>query len=318
MSRALQRGRGPSSRASRLALLIALALPGQAIPTEVRSGDRLATALTGGRVMASPCQVIERGVVVIRGGVIEAVGPEGKIAIPPDARVLDLHGQWIYPAFIEPFLPADRLAGKKRPGPLDDDEPPPREEPPPRPGPNAHPLSTVRAEHRIVDSLLLKERVVDSYRRLGFAVVNAFPQLGILRGKGTIVTLGDGPIGGRIVNEEFGQHISLEPARTEFGRSTDPPRAEPPRRVTPVYPVSKKGAVALVRQAFRDALWWHDAQASYASHPAQARPKLVSSNVALVPAAQGKETVIFEATDVLSLLRAAKIAQEFKLKALYV
>ena len=78
------------------------------------------------------------------------------------------------------------------------------------------------------------------------------------------------------------------------------------------------GAVALVRQAFRDALWWHDAQASYASHPAQTRPKLVSSNVALGPAAQGKETVIFEATDVLSLLRAAKIAQEFKLKALYV
>jgi imidazolonepropionase-like amidohydrolase len=78
------------------------------------------------------------------------------------------------------------------------------------------------------------------------------------------------------------------------------------------------GAVALVRQAFRDALWWHDAQASYASHPAQARPKLVSSNVALVPAAQGKQTVIFEATDVLSLLRAAKIAQEFKLNALYV
>src|SRR6266851_2293656 len=115
MSCASARAGGPALRASRLALVIALALPGRASPAEVRSGDRLATALTGARVIAPPGQVIERGVVVLRGGVIEAVGPEGKIAIPPDARVLDLHGQWIYPAFIEPFLPADRLAGKKRP-----------------------------------------------------------------------------------------------------------------------------------------------------------------------------------------------------------
>jgi imidazolonepropionase-like amidohydrolase len=83
--------------------------------------------------------------------------------------------------------------------------------------------------------------------------------------------------------------------------------------------MSKMGAVALVRQTLLDALWWRDASAAYAKHPSgAARPRVVAADGALVAAAEGRETVVFEATDVLSLLRAAKIAKEFKLKARYI
>jgi hypothetical protein len=79
------------------------------------------------------------------------------------------------------------------------------------------------------------------------------------------------------------------------------------------------GAVAMTRQGLLDALWWRDAEAAYARHPAgQARPRRDAAAASLVAASEGKEPVLFEATDVLSLLRAGKIAQEFKLKALYV
>ena len=78
------------------------------------------------------------------------------------------------------------------------------------------------------------------------------------------------------------------------------------------------GAVALVRQSFLDALWLRDAEAAYASSPAQPRPAWDAAAAALLPAATGKEPVVFEATDVLSLLRAGRIAREMKLQAMYV
>jgi len=43
--------------------------------------------------------VIERGTIVIRDGLIAAVGPE--VAAPADARVLDLAGKTVFPAFID-------------------------------------------------------------------------------------------------------------------------------------------------------------------------------------------------------------------------
>src|SRR5205085_4436549 len=146
------------------------------------------------------------------------------------------------------------------------------------------------------------EDVADAYRRMGFGIVAAAPTSGVMRGRGAVITLSDGPISGRVLAPESGQFVSLEP--------------EEPREQ---YPVSKMGAVAVARQAFRDALWWRDAQAAYAAQPAgRARPRLRAASAALVPSAEGRETVVFECTDVLSLLRAARIAKEMKLKARYV
>ena len=300
------------------ALCVARAAPAQL--HDVKTGDRLAYALTGARVIAGPGRVFEPGSVVVRGGVIEAAGPENKIAIPADARVFDLKGKTVYAAFIDPYVSIDRLGGRHPRQPLDEEEPAggapggaggqgaaaSRA----RSGAGAHPLSTVHAEERAVETLTLPDRVAESYRRAGFAVVVAAPQTGILRGRGAVVSLADGPISGRILLDEYGQFVTLEPERFDFANFG---------RAQIVYPMSKMGAVALVRQSLLDALWWRDASAAYAKHPAgQARPRFTAADAALVAAAEGRETVVFEATDVLSLLRAAKIAKEFRLKARYV
>jgi imidazolonepropionase-like amidohydrolase len=300
------------------ALCAALAAP--AAPRDVGSGDRLAYALTGARVIAAPGRVFDPGVVVVRGGVIEAAGPDGKVIIPADARIFDLKGKTVYAAFIDPYVAADRLGGKRPRQPLDEEEGAGGGAPAgggqgaaasrAPSGPGAHPYSTVRAEERSIDTLTVPDRVAEAYRRSGFAVVLAAPQAGILRGRGAVVSLADGPISGRILESEYGQFVTLEPERFDFANFG---------RAQIVYPASKMGAVALVRQSFLDALWWRDASAAYAKHPAgQARPRFVAANAALVAAAEGRETVVFESTDVLSLLRAAKIVKEFKLKARYI
>src|SRR5260370_40448265 len=102
------RPRGFAVPAVLAGLVLALSIPLHGGPTEVRSGDRLAYALTGARVIAAPGRVIENGVVVGRGGVIEAVGPQGKTSIPADARASDLKGKLLHAAFIEPYVSADR------------------------------------------------------------------------------------------------------------------------------------------------------------------------------------------------------------------
>jgi len=290
------------------AALLSLAAFGS---SDVRSGDRLSFALTGGRVITAPGRAIDRGVVVVRGGVIEAVGAEGKTTIPADARVFDVSGKVVHAAFVDPYVPADRLAGKKPRGPAEEEEPAEERTPSaprgPR-GPAEHPLASMRAAERVIDTLVVRDRVSESYRRMGFAVVAAVPQTGILRGRAAVVSLADGPISGRILDPESAQIVSLEPERFDFasfGRAG--------------YPTSKMGAVALVRQSFLDARWWRDAEAAYARRPAgQARPRFLAAHAALGPASEGKETVVFEASDVLALLRAAKIAREMNLRALHV
>src|SRR5215831_5297311 len=115
-----------ASRSPGIALLasvvLALSLPLRGGPSEVRSGDRLAFALTGARVITAPGHVIENGVVVVRGGVIEAVAPQGQVAVPADARVFDLKGKVVHAAFLDPYVPADRLAGRRPRGPSDEEE----------------------------------------------------------------------------------------------------------------------------------------------------------------------------------------------------
>jgi len=49
--------------------------------------------------------VIEAGTVVIRNGLIQAVGKD--TAVPADARVWDMKGMTIYAGFIEPYLVLD-------------------------------------------------------------------------------------------------------------------------------------------------------------------------------------------------------------------
>ncbi|HKF44609.1 MAG TPA: hypothetical protein VKG01_16040, partial [Thermoanaerobaculia bacterium] len=65
----VRRGAAPAVLAV-AGLALAISISGN--PGEVRSGDRYAYALTGAKVIAAPGRVIENGVVVVRGGVIEA------------------------------------------------------------------------------------------------------------------------------------------------------------------------------------------------------------------------------------------------------
>ncbi|NOT07392.1 MAG: amidohydrolase, partial [Gemmatimonadales bacterium] len=56
-------------------------------------------ALTNARIQTVSKGVIEKGTVIIRKGLIEAVGPT--IAVPADARVIDLAGKTVSPGLLD-------------------------------------------------------------------------------------------------------------------------------------------------------------------------------------------------------------------------
>src|SRR5687768_13872676 len=56
-------------------------------------------ALTGGRIHPVSSPVIENGTVIIRDGLIEAVG--ARVAIPADATVIELEGMNVYPGLFD-------------------------------------------------------------------------------------------------------------------------------------------------------------------------------------------------------------------------
>ena len=60
-------------------------------------------ALVGGKVVIKPGETIEGATIVIRNGLIEAVGKN--VSPPADARIWDTTGLTIYAGFIESYLP---------------------------------------------------------------------------------------------------------------------------------------------------------------------------------------------------------------------
>ena len=74
-------------------------------------------ALVGAIVVTAPGKVIENGVIILRDGMIEAVGAD--LTLPGEARVWDLAGKTIYPGFIDSYtqlgLPKNLRPLKKKP-----------------------------------------------------------------------------------------------------------------------------------------------------------------------------------------------------------
>ncbi len=266
-------------------------------------------ALVNARVVTAPGKVIEKGTVVVRGGVIAAVGAAGAVAVPADAQVVDLQGQTVSPGLIDPYVTVSRLSGV-RPAAADDASAGrrgagaaaiPQATPAPEPSGNALPSTKLHPEKSVLSDLKVSSEAREAFRDLGFTVVAAVPDRGILRGESAVIALSDGPLSRAILVAKSAQHVARDTDTPEFGGD---------------YPGSKMGAAAAVRQAFSDAKWLLAADGAYAAKPAgRSRPERYDGWAALGDAVSGRETVVFEAPDVLALLRSAKIAGEFGLKA---
>src|SRR6266851_476701 len=79
-------------------LLLALAV---CLLSAAAVAQQKAFVLKGGKLLTVSHGVIENGVLVMSGGQITALGSAGSVAIPKNARVIDVTGMTVYPGLID-------------------------------------------------------------------------------------------------------------------------------------------------------------------------------------------------------------------------
>jgi imidazolonepropionase-like amidohydrolase len=276
--------------------------------TERAEGLRDATprwhAITGARLVIAPGRSVERGTLVMKDGVIVAAGAD--VPVPAGARVWKLEGRTVYAGFIEMSsaigVPAALRPPAAPPRPmwgLGSELPPPATPAPPPAQPTMRSLAArnrfVRAEQDVAQLLDWKADDAKALRELGFTAALATPAVGVLRGQGALVALGEGPDPkALVVQPRAAQHLALE-----INRGSDA-----------AYPTSLMGAVALARQTLLDARWY---QAATKAPGAAARVEPNATLAALAPAIEGRQPVIAVADDEQDYQRIARVRDEFKL-----
>src|SRR6478609_5349425 len=270
----------------------------------IRENDPRVHALTNARIIAAPGKTIEKGTVLIRDGLIVEVGPDVKV--PADARVWDLAGKTIYPGFIDSYSRLD-LPETLKPEPprSDTDSDDPNAKPKEVPKENAKGTRAwnprVTPERRASDYLNLDKKGTKALRDLGFTSALIVPGRGVFHGASALINLQEDNVDTIVVSPIVAQHIGFDFDRD--GRDGD--RG---------YPNSLMGSIALIRQSFLDASWYQAAQEAYRKSPATTeRPETNASLAALAEQMQ-RNPAVFETEDELDLLRALRIADEFKVK----
>jgi imidazolonepropionase-like amidohydrolase len=270
----------------------------------IRENDPRLHALTNARIVTSPGKIIEKGTILIRDGVIVAAGADVKV--PADARVWDLAGKTIYPGFIDGYsrlgLPETLQPEPARPD-VDYDDPNAKPKEVPRESAKGmHSWNAkVTPERRAADFLNPDKKSMRKLRDLGFTSALVVPGRGIFRGSSALINLQEADVTTMVVAPSVAQHVAFDFYRRDDGG----------------YPNSLMGCIALIRQNFLDASWYQAAQDAYHKNPGTTeRPESNASLAALAEQAQRKQPTVFEADDELELLRALRIADEFKLKPL--
>ncbi len=135
----------------------------------VRSAEVRTHAITGATVIVQPTQTIENVTIVLRDGVIHAVGKD--VAVPPGSRVWSADGLTIYPGLIDAAVLVKPTSTPS--------------------GPGAHWNSKVHPQWSAADEPVPSQSIRKELRSLGFTAAAVYPDEGVLRGSGVVVALAD-------------------------------------------------------------------------------------------------------------------------------
>ncbi|MHB1225190.1 MAG: amidohydrolase family protein [Gemmatimonadaceae bacterium] len=257
-------------------------------------------AITNARIVPGAGPVVERGTVVIRDGVIAAVG--AGVAVPADARTVDGTGLTVYPGFIEAAgslgIPAPARAGGGGPGGARGAGP--ASGPSAPEAPNSTRPAGQQPEISALDLLAPSAGSFTAAQAAGFTAALTAPASGIFAGQSAVIGLREGTAQEILLRSPVALHIGFASTRG-FGGG--------------VYPVSLLGVFATLRQTLLDAQHYGAEQAAYAASPrGRSRPVNDPSLAALQPALAGRMPVVMAANSERELDRALDLAKEFGLR----
>ncbi|MFN2567638.1 MAG: amidohydrolase family protein [Gemmatimonadaceae bacterium] len=312
-------GTRPPIQASLIVLIgLGLAAPTAPLPAQLgRPGAERATpsayAITNARIVTAAPQgagTIERGTIVIRNGVIQAVGPS--VSTPADARVIDGNGLTVYPGFIDahaslgipaprgqqnlasrfPGVPAEMLAfaAQQQGG---------GQQQQPSGAPNSLYPPGLQPEIRAIDQIRVEASAFESAHTAGITTSLTAPREGIFMGQSALISLAGDTPAELLVRSPVALHVGFTPLRQG------------------TYPGSLLGVFASLRQMLLDAQHYGQLQAAYARNPrGMTRPQHDPSLAALQPVLAREMPVVMWAGTQREIERALDLAKEFNLRAI--
>ncbi len=239
-----------------------------------------AITIRNARVLPVSGPALKRATIVIRGGLIEAVGEN--IAPPGDAYVMEAEGLTVYPGLIDALstwglaepAPAAPSSGRRSSST-------PQVAPPATPdaGQPQEERSPTNCHVRAADLIRPADPRIEAARGVGFTTAASFPMRGVFAGQGVLINLAGEKAAQMVVVPSLGQYVSF--SNLSYG----------------VFPSSVMGAIAHVRQVYLDAEHYRLAKERYARSPNGARRPdydralegLLGSTRALLPASRAVE-----------------------------
>jgi imidazolonepropionase-like amidohydrolase len=256
-----------------------------------------AYAITNARIVTVSGSTIERGTLVIRDGLIAAVG--AGVNAPPDARVIDGAGLTVYPGLID----AGTTLGIPRPTPA----PGPAaaggfaglfgQSAPSTTSPNSTQLPGLQPEIQAADILRPGGAEIEAARNAGITAAQTAPRGNVFLGQSAVINLAGDTPQAMIVRSPVALYVGLNP----LGGG--------------VYPGSLMGVFSSVRQMLLDARRYREANEIYERNPrGLRRPEQDKSLAALLPVLDRRMPVVMQADREREIERALDLAQEFNIR----
>lgn len=274
------------------ALFAAAAEPSVAQTTRNVGFRQRAFALVHATIIPRPGEVLEDHDILIRDGVITAIGRNLKT--PADTEVIDAAGLFVYAGFIDAGTTAmidtarnpKPLTGRKvdfsryvlaatRPD-------------------NRHSMTP---EFRVADALKTDAATPESFRKLGFTAAHVVPTDRVASGQGALTDTSGAPLRESLLSPSTLTQLQLFAPRGG------------------IYPSTLMGATAHLRQGLLDAHRYRLHHDLYnAQHKGIEQPPVDETLAALDQLLQRKQRALFHANSRDDILRALNLADEFNLQ----
>lgn len=237
-------------------------------------------AIKNARLIQGPGRVIDKGVLIIKNGIITAIGIN--VDIPAEARIIEADSLFVYAGFIDGLShtgvpkPREEEQGKK----VKDPGNPPND------------IAGIEPQRDVRSMLDPADKSVDEMRRLGFTVTHAVPHGRMLPGQGAVIFLAGESADDMVYKGRVSLFSQLEGAPG-------------------IYPNTVIGVMAKYRELYRQAEQAKAYSARYAQDAAgMERPASNRVLEAFYPVIDKQIPVAFKAEDVLSVLRVLDLKKE--------
>lgn len=247
------------------------------------SGEKRVTgtiAIKNATITTAPGKTIQNGTILIKNGLIEAVGTN--ITIPKEAQVISADSLFIYPGFIDGASTAGvgKAPEPEKPSDYNPANPP-------------DDIAGITPWRNVIDIYDNKNNQINDWRKSGFTIAQLIPEGGMMPGKTAIVIFGN-PSSTNILSQNSALVVKFQAARGG-GR---------------IYPGTPLGIMAKFRDVYKNAELASRHGKLFASNNGLNRPEINKTYEAMYPVVDKNIPVLFEANDDIEIRRALSLQKE--------